>query len=100
MTDDTIERARVWPVGDNQVPDEYTGKLIQPGQLVALTRYVLRRIADGSLRREEASAPKTMSGPAKAAPARVAPPPPTDRSVPAGEPEHAPDPDTLDKERI
>jgi hypothetical protein len=61
----TEERGQVWPTSGQDVPDEYSGQPILPGQEVTLTRYILRRIADGSLTRERPpqEAPVEPSGP-------------------------------------
>lgn len=47
----------VWPKPGEVVPHEFTRKPITPGQQVQRTRYILRRLHDGSLTETPPPAP-------------------------------------------
>lgn len=49
MTEQKIERVRVWPREGLIIRDEVTRQPIEPGQEVNRTRFIDRRISDGDL---------------------------------------------------
>ena len=55
MSEQQIERVRVWPREGLVIRDEVTRQIIEPGQEVALTRFIQRRIADGDLLQGEST---------------------------------------------
>ncbi len=56
MTEQKIERVRVWPREGLVIRDEVTRLPIEPGQEVNRTRFIERRLADGDLLESESTA--------------------------------------------
>jgi Protein of unknown function (DUF2635) len=67
-TSSTSMQIAVWPKPGTVVRDEHTHKPLRPGQTVRRTRYVLRRLRDGSLLPEAPQAPPPPTPTACAAP--------------------------------